>query len=132
MSEQTPKAVNWMKWFDPRSRGVGMWAFIINRLSGLGLVLYLVLHLIMLGKLAKGPQAYDQFIAMMKTPFWIAGELLVVAAVFIHGLNGVRIILTSFGIGGDRQKQLFLIIMLVAGAAVIFFAWKMFAHAGGG
>jgi len=33
------------RWFDPRWRAVGTWAFILNRVSGLGLTVYLFLHL---------------------------------------------------------------------------------------
>ena len=57
--------------------------------------------------LAKGPEAYDGFIALVKNPIFLTGELLVIAAALIHGLNGIRIGLTSFGIAGGKQKQLF-------------------------
>ena len=52
----------------------------------------------MFGQLAKVPDAYDGFIALVKNPLFLLGELLVVAAALIHGLNGIRIGLTSFGI----------------------------------
>jgi succinate dehydrogenase / fumarate reductase cytochrome b subunit len=122
------KPGNLYKWFDPRFRKLGSWAFILNRITGLGLTLYLFLHLIMLGKLAQGPAAYDSFVAFAKNPFILVAELFVVAAGFIHGLNGIRIALTSFGIGGGKQKQLFLVFMSIAAAAIIFFAIKMLAH----
>jgi succinate dehydrogenase / fumarate reductase, cytochrome b subunit len=54
------------------------------------------------------------------------GEMLVIAAGLIHGLNGIRIALTSFGIGARYQRALFAGLMLVAVAGSILFAYKMF------
>jgi succinate dehydrogenase / fumarate reductase, cytochrome b subunit len=53
-----------VRWFDPRCRQVGTWAFILNRISGVGLTVYLFLHLAVLGTLARGPEAYDNFVAL--------------------------------------------------------------------
>jgi succinate dehydrogenase / fumarate reductase cytochrome b subunit len=94
-------------WFEPRWRDIGAWAFILNRISALGLTVYLFVHLAVLSTLARGPQAYDSFIALVKSPLFLAGELLVVVAGIYHGLNGLRIAFNSFGIGITRQKQLF-------------------------
>ena len=128
MAEQSQKPANFIKWFDPRNKSLGSWAFILNRITGLGLTLYLFLHLIMLGQLAKGPEAYDGFIALVKNPIFLTGELLVIAAALIHGLNGIRIGLTSFGIAGGKQKQLFVGLMTVAFIAIVYFAFRMFTH----
>lgn len=128
MSEIQHSSRKMIKWFDPRNRKLGSWAFILNRLTGLGLTLYLFLHLIMLGQLAKGPQAYDGFIALVKNPLFLTGELLVVAAALIHGLNGIRIGLTSFGIWAKYQKQLFVILMSIALITTAIFAFRMFTY----
>jgi len=128
MNDFPQKTSNLIKWFDPRKRGLGYWAFVLNRITGLGLTLYLFLHLIMLGQLAKGPDASDGFIALVKNPLFLVGELLVVAAAFIQGLNGIRIGLTSFGIGGTKQKQFFIVLMVFAILAILYFAIRMFTH----
>lgn len=121
-----PVPTNFPRWFDPRNRHVGSLAFILNRITALGLTLYLCMHLIVLGKLAQGPDAYDSFIVLVKTPLIQFGELLVIAAGLIHGLNGIRIALTSFGYGVRRQKQLFASLMTLALAGTLFFAYRMF------
>ena len=123
-----PTASRFWGWFNPVGRQAGGIGFILNRITALGLVLYLTLHLFMLGKLAQGPDAYDFFIAFVKSPLFTLGELLVVAAVFIHGLNGIRIFLTSFGIGVTRQKQSFFIYMAAALVIIVYFAFRMLAH----
>lgn len=124
--KNAPSPVNIPRWFDPRNRNLGNLAFILNRITALGLTLYLGLHLVMLGKLAQGSEAYDAFIAFAKSPLIKASEMLVIAAGIIHGLNGIRIALTSFGIAVRYQKQLFLGLMGLAFVAIVYFAYFMF------
>lgn len=117
---------NFPRWFDPRYRSIGTWAFILNRVTALGLTLYLFLHLVMLGNLARGPEAYAAFLELAHTPVIKVGEMLVIAASLIHGLNGIRIALTSFGIATRHQRPLFAGLMLIAAAGTLVFGYKMF------
>uniref|UniRef100_A0A7C4KHG6 Succinate dehydrogenase, cytochrome b556 subunit n=1 Tax=Anaerolinea thermolimosa TaxID=229919 RepID=A0A7C4KHG6_9CHLR len=126
MMNNQPTPGKALRWFDPRHRQPGTWAFILNRITALGLTLYLALHLIMLGKLAQGPEAYDSFIALAKTPWVKFGELLVISAGLIHGLNGIRIALTSFGIGVTVQRQLFWSFLTLALIGSAIFGYFMF------
>lgn len=124
--ENQPSASKLLQWFDPRNRQSGSWAFILNRITAVGLTVYLSLHLFMLGKLAQGPEAYDSFISLAKSPAVKVGEMFVIAAGLIHGLNGIRIALTSFGIGVKYQVQLFWGLMALAGIGILGFAYYMF------
>ncbi len=115
-----------IRWFDPRYRSIGTWAFILNRVTALGLTLYLFLHLVMLGQLAMGPEQYNAFIKFAGNPVVKVGELLVIAAGFIHGLNGIRVALTSFGVAATRQRSIFVVLLALALAATAFFLYKMY------
>jgi succinate dehydrogenase / fumarate reductase cytochrome b subunit len=117
-----------LNWFDPRNRQPGTWAFILNRITGLGLTLYLFLHLMILGLLALGPNAFDAFIKLASSPIILIGELLVVAAGIIHGFNGIRIGLTTFGVGVTKQKQMFYVFFAIAVVLSLYFAIVMFKH----
>jgi succinate dehydrogenase / fumarate reductase, cytochrome b subunit len=121
-----PSPANLIQWFDPRNRQPGSWAFILNRITAIGLTVYLCLHLFMLGKLAQGPDMYDGFVALMKSPYVKLGELLVIAGGLIHGLNGIRVILTSFGIGIAIQRQLFWSFLALAVIGILCFGYFMF------
>mgnify|MGYP001179575338 FL=1 len=123
-NSSTPQ--NFPRWFDPRNRHLGTLAFILNRITALGLTLYLFLHLIVLGTLARGPEAYDGFIKLAKTPVILIGETLVIAAGIIHGLNGIRIALNSFGIGTRYQRQIFIGLMVIAAGCIAIFVKSMF------
>lgn len=125
----TPSSSKFMQWFDPRHRNPSSWGFMLNRITGLGLLLYFILHLIVLSQLAQGAQAYDGFVALMKNPLFLVGELLVIAAGIMHGLNGVRIGLTSFGIAGRYQFILLVIVALGSGIGIVFFAYRMLGGA---
>jgi succinate dehydrogenase / fumarate reductase cytochrome b subunit len=121
-----PSARKFWSWFIPFRRDVGGWAFALNRITAIGLTIYLFLHLVILGKLAQGPGAYDQFLELTENPIIKLGEWAVVAAAILHGLNGIRIVLTSFGVGVTRQKQLFYGLMAIALVVILFFTARMY------
>jgi succinate dehydrogenase / fumarate reductase cytochrome b subunit len=121
-----PSPGKFWSWFFPVGRQVGGWAFALNRLTAIGLTFYLFLHLVILSMLAQGPGSYDNFLALTENPFIKLGEWAVVAAVFLHGFNGIRIILTSFGVGVTRQKQLFYGFMIVAIFVILIFTARMY------
>ncbi len=115
------------KWFDPRARTINMLGFILNRVTALGLTVYLFLHLSVLSQLSQGPGPYDAFIASVHNPLFTFLEVVVIAAGFIHGLNGVRIALISFGVGVRYQKALMFGLVGVALIASVIFAIHMFS-----
>ena len=116
-----------IKWFDPRWRTINTWGFSVNRITALGLTAYLFAHLLVLSTLSRGQAAYTVFLAIVHNRFFVFGELLVVAAGLIHGLNGVRIGLNSFGVAIKYQRQLFFALMTVAALGIIYFAYRMFS-----
>jgi succinate dehydrogenase / fumarate reductase cytochrome b subunit len=121
-----PSARRFWSWFLPFRRDLGSWAFALNRLTALGLTLYLFLHLGVLGLLAQGPGAYDDFLRLTENPLIKLGEWAVVVAAILHGLNGLRIVLTSFGVGVTRQKQLFYGFMVIAVFVILVFTARMY------
>ncbi|HEY3333840.1 MAG TPA: hypothetical protein VGK16_01290 [Candidatus Limnocylindrales bacterium] len=104
-------------WFDPRGRRLGGLAFIVNRLSGLGVLVYLYLHLLILTQLARGPVAWDAFVAFAGSPVVLAFDVLLLAGLLVHGLNGVRLALLGFGVVTGRGTALF--VALMTGAVLI-------------
>lgn len=121
-----PAPSNWIKWFDSRGRDVGTWAFALNRITALGLVFYLFLHLIVLGELAQGPDAYDGFLKLIKNPVFVFGELLVVIAGIYHGLNGIRIGITTFSRSTTAHKPIFYVLLVIVIISSLIFAIRMF------
>ena len=102
-----------------------MLSWILHRLAGVGVLLFLALHIVDTFLVGFGQEVYDQVIAVYKTPFMRVMEVLLVAAVLYHALNGIRVILIDFwGAGTRYQLQLFwaeavLLVLLFVPAAVI-------------
>jgi succinate dehydrogenase / fumarate reductase, cytochrome b subunit len=113
-------------WFDVRWRAPGTWAFALNRITALGLALYLAIHLVVLSSLARGEEAYQAFLDTVNLPIIHFGSYLVVVAGIYHGLNGMRIALTSFGIAVRYQKPMFLGILIATIIASIYMFLRMF------
>jgi len=121
-----PSARKFLSWFIPLGRQAGGWAFALSRVTAIGLTFYLFLHLYVLRLLALGPGHYDEFLALTENPIIKFGEWAVVAVVFLYGFNGIRVVLTSFGIGVTRQKQLFYVFMIAAVLVILIFTARMY------
>lgn len=100
----------------------GLWAWLLHRITGLAIVFYLLLHIVVISSVLRGSGSFDTVMATLRTPFFAAGELLLVVAVIYHGLNGLRIILLDFGIGVRFQKPLF---WGAFALSVIGFVWAL-------
>lgn len=85
----------------------GQWAFILHRLSGVAIALFLFLHVIDISLVMFGPEGpFDAFLAFYhQWPFRI-GLLLVIAGVIYHAFNGLRIILMDFTSWGVEYQRL--------------------------
>jgi len=71
----------------------GQWSFLLHRLTGLGTLLFLTVHILDTSTVYFAPQLYEHAIAVYRsTPFMI-GEIGLVFAVLFHGVNGMRIAL---------------------------------------
>ncbi|NDJ84365.1 MAG: succinate dehydrogenase, cytochrome b556 subunit [Chloroflexi bacterium] len=75
-----------------RYRGkIGQWSWALHRLAGLGVVLFLVLHVIDTSWAAFYPEQYAKAIAEYQSPLFTVGEFVLVAALVYHAINGLRI-----------------------------------------
>ncbi len=112
-------------WADPRGRRLGGLAFILNRLTGLGILVYLFLHLIVLSLLARGPSAWDGFVSIALSPVFLFFDIVLIFGLLLHGLNGIRVTLVGFGLVVDRQKAIFAALMVVGALVLIVAALRI-------
>lgn len=105
-------------WFDVRHRRLGSWAFALNRLTGVGLTLYLFVHLWVLRMLTQGAERWDDFVALARSPFFLSLDVVLILGVIYHALNGIRVALVGMGVAARYQRQL--LIGLMALGAVLF------------
>ena len=114
------------RWLDPRGRHLGTWAFVANRLTGLGLVAYLYLHLVILSTLLRGPAAWDGLVELLRNPVFLAFDVLLVAGLAFHGFNGLRVALVGSGLLVDRHKALLAAAGILLGLVTLVAAVRIF------
>lgn len=75
-----------------RYRGaIGQWSWVLHRLTGLGVVFFLILHVIDTSWAVFYPGLYEKAIAAYQSPLFTLGEFGLVFAVVYHAFNGLRI-----------------------------------------
>ena len=75
-----------------RYQGLGNWAYVLHRLTGLGVILFLIIHVLDTAAVYFSPSLYADAVALYRSPVFGVGEILLVLSVIYHGLNGLRII----------------------------------------
>ena len=92
---------------DQRARGLpGYRAFLVHRLSGLALALFLPLHFWALGTSLQGAAALDAFVQWTATPLFKFAEWGLVVLLGAHLSGGIRLLLIEFGRWQGLRKGL--------------------------
>ena len=110
-------------------KGLGMWAWILFRVAGVVLVLYLFAHIGVISTARmSGASTLNSIFELFDHPLFVLLDLLLVWAVLFHALNGVRVLLMDLGLGIHRHKAVFWTCMAFAVVFLAFFAAKAFAY----
>jgi fumarate reductase subunit D len=88
----------------PHRNHPAFWAFLLHRLSGLALVLFLPAHFLVLG-LALDEFAFGGFIAWTENPLVKLGEWGLVILLAAHMTGGLRLLALEFLPWSDAQKS---------------------------
>src|SRR5262245_35589618 len=96
---------------------VGTVAFWIQRLTGIALVGYLILHVHTIHDL-QNPEKFDKALRLFSTPLFKIGEIALLATVILHALNGIRLTMVDMGVELTRQRQWFWYFAIGLGAAL--------------
>ena len=100
----------------PSRNHPGYWAFLLHRLSGLTLVLFLPAHFLVLGT-AINESAFDAAIAWTDRPLVKFGEWGIVVLLALHMTGGIRLLALEFLPWSEGNKAR---IALSIGAALLF------------
>jgi succinate dehydrogenase / fumarate reductase, cytochrome b subunit len=71
----------------------GQLSFLLHRISGLATLLFLTIHILDTSTVYFFPNLYAHAIGLYRTTIAGVGEMMLVAAVIFHGVNGLRITL---------------------------------------
>jgi len=117
-----------------RYRGaIGQWSWVLHRLTGLGVVLFLFLHVIDTAWAVTNPEAYVAAIASYQSPLFTLGEFGLTFAVVYHALNGLRIVLFDFKPEWWKHQEKAAIYVFIGTGLVLLpyfipMAWDAYVH----
>jgi succinate dehydrogenase / fumarate reductase cytochrome b subunit len=120
-------------WLGGGNWGPERYLYTLHRLTGLGLLAYFLLHILLTASRAWGPASWQAAMARVAGPIFVAGEFLVFVAFVFHALNGIRLGLIELGIGIGKpiepvypyrtsvheQRPLSIIVLVLAAIVVI-------------
>ena len=100
----------------------GWWAFIVHRVSGVALALFLPAHFLVLGTALQGEAALDGFLRWSERPLVIGAEWVLVMLLGAHLAGGLRILALELLPWRDWQKTLAALVAAFALIAGLAFA----------
>lgn len=109
--------------------GIGQWSWILHRLTGIGVLLFLFFHILDTALIMLGPELYNKIIGIYRMPLFGLMEIGLFAAVLYHSLNGVRIIVIDFWPASTRyHKEMFAVVLGFFFLVFLPVAWIMLGH----
>ncbi|MFQ5576477.1 MAG: succinate dehydrogenase, cytochrome b556 subunit [Anaerolineae bacterium] len=88
-------------------KSTGFISFVLRRFTGVALVLYLFLHMWVIGSVNSGPGVFDARLAAVQTPLFKLAEIALLAAVVYHAFDGVRLLIVHYFNVTEYRKSLF-------------------------
>jgi succinate dehydrogenase / fumarate reductase cytochrome b subunit len=114
-------------WLGGGRWGIDRYAYILHRLTGLGILTYFLMHICVTSLRAWDIYLWDEG-QLLAQPLFRVGEYLVFAAFAYHAFNGLRLVLVELGFAVGKpiepiypyrtslnvQRPLFILMMLLA------------------
>ena len=105
----------------------GMAAWLLHRITGLGLVVYLVLHINVISNL-HDPAGFNKVMTFLGSPLFRFLEVGLLAFVIYHAVNGIRVIWVDFFEGSANQAKIFWVLTVIGVIIFILGAIPMVQH----
>ena len=105
----------------------GMAAWLLHRITGLGLVVYLILHINVISSL-HDPAGFNKVMAFLGSPLFRFLEIGLLAFVIYHAMNGIRVIWVDFFEGAASHAKIFWVLTVIGVIIFIFGAIPMIQH----
>jgi len=130
-------------WFGGGRWGVERYLYTLHRLTGLGLLTYFLMHVVVTSSRALGAERWTETMAAVGAPVFKVGEYLVFVAFAFHAFNGLRLVLVELGVLTGRPEEPvypyesslnvqrpFMVVMMIAAAVVMLLGGYEFFFAG--
>ena len=89
----------------PRRYGIERVAYLLMRLTGLGLLVYFVAHIYETSSILRGKVGWDELLEITQTPEGHIILALVIGMSVFHTVNGIRVMLGHGGVGVGKPGR---------------------------
>ena len=126
-------------WLGGGRWGMERYLYTLHRITGLGLLVYFLLHIFVTSSRALGEAPWKWAMGAVSGGVFKVGEYLVYAAFAFHAINGIRLIIVELGFGVGKpiepvypyrtsvhvQRPLAVAVMIVAVILVALGGWDL-------
>lgn len=91
----------------------GHWAWMMHRVCGLGILLFLFLHVFDIYLMNLGKETFSKFLFLYSGPPFKIMEVFLIFGVIYHAINGLRVIIVDFWPSSTKYQRLMYRIALV-------------------
>jgi len=86
-------------WFYAGRYGPQRYAYTLQRLTGLGIIVYLLIHIFITGTKISGQETWNEVVRdlLVGNPLLHFGEFILFMAILIHAVNGFRLLWVELG-----------------------------------
>lgn len=107
----------------PGAIDTGTLAWILHKVTGVFLVVYLLIHLVVIGQSVRGEEAFDTAMEFVGRPIFVFLDAGLAGVVAFHAFNGLRVVAFDMGWGIRQQKPLFWLSLIGSVAVFLFSLW---------
>jgi succinate dehydrogenase / fumarate reductase cytochrome b subunit len=139
-SKTYPNRLGLKGWLGGGKWGIERYLFTLHRVTGLGLLLYFLMHIVVTSSRALSSESWVASMDRVSGPIFLIGEFLVFAAFAFHAANGLRLVLIELGILTGKaeepvypyrsslnvQRPFMIIMMIVAAVFVVLGGYDFF------
>ena len=112
----------------------GVWAWLFQRITAVVLLYGMAVHLIATHILAIGQLDFGNIADRLGSTFFVVTDVLLLAAVVYHALNGARMVVLDYWFAGRTARLTFTIVLWLFGVAVFAYGlwalWPWITHQG--
>lgn len=125
-------------WWGGGRWGIERYLYTLHRITGLGILAYFLLHIVVTSSRALGPEQWANAMAAVHGTVFKVGEFLVFAAFAFHAFNGLRLVLVELGVLTGKaeepvfpyrsslnvQRPFMVVMMILAAVMLALGAWQ--------
>jgi succinate dehydrogenase / fumarate reductase cytochrome b subunit len=100
-----PNRLGLMGWLTGGRWGLERYLYVLHRFTGLGMLLYLFVHVLVTSARAFGRGPWERWMGIFESSPFLIGEFLVFVAFAFHAVNGLRLILIELGLAVGRPEE---------------------------